>query len=112
LAVDLAAIALATLLVSPHLYSYDLTILLLPCASLLREDVRDWLGTQYRLTGWIAVCLLAISGVSPIIAAKLGVQLTTLLMVALWWCFAFARTSLQFKVGTAPIGRWSSPVDA
>lgn len=112
LAVDLAAITLATLLVSPHLYSYDLTILLLPCASLLREDVRDWLGAQYRLTGWIAACLLAICGVSPIIAAKSGVQLTTVLMVALWWCFAFARTSLHFRVETAPGDRWTSPVDA
>lgn len=86
LAVELAGAVLATLLVTPHLYTYDLTILLFPCASLLRSDVLAWLGNMRRWAAWNAMTLLAVAGVSPLIAAQTGLQLTTILIGSLWLC--------------------------
>ncbi len=83
-AFEFAVLTLTTLLISPHLLTYDLAILLFPCLTLCREDVRTWLGSRWRPLIWTAAALLSCSGLSPLLAAQSGVQLTTVLMVALW----------------------------
>lgn len=83
-AIGFAALVLATLLTSPHLLGYDLTLLLFPAATLLRADVRAQLGSWNKPAAWLCASLLGISGISPHVAAAYSIQLTTLLMLALW----------------------------
>jgi len=92
-AIGFAALILATLLTSPHLLGYDLTLILFPAATFLRADVRVQLGSACKPTAWLCAGMLGISGVSPQIAAACSIQLTTLLMLALWLALRRKRES-------------------
>ncbi len=68
--VSWSMVSIATLLISPHLLSYDLTLLALPCLLLL--------GTKQ---GWgLAAALYVSAIVSPGVAEKLAVQPVVLVM--------------------------------
>lgn len=78
-----SAIVLATPLVSPHLYTYDLTMLVLPMF-LLWQVARS--EQRYRSLVWVAMGLFLIGTVSAGIAKVTNVQLTVVVMVAsLFW---------------------------
>ncbi len=85
-----SGLVLATVLLSPHLLTYDLTILLLPmalCGALL---LRGGLApARRRPVLWLLVATYVAAGVGPSIAARTGVQLTTPIMVALLGVLAF-----------------------
>ena len=85
-----SGLVLATVLLSPHLLTYDLTILLLPialCGALLLRGAL--VPSRRRPMLWLLVALYAACGVSPSIARVTSVQLTTPIMVALLALLAF-----------------------
>lgn len=83
-AVQFSALVLASVLVSPHLFTYDLTILLLPIfllgIALARRS--SWPANRAVL-GWLLALLFAGAGISPLIAKVTSVQLSVLLCLAL-----------------------------
>jgi len=85
-----SGLVLATVLLSPHFLTYDLTIVLLPmalCGALL---LRGGLApARRRPMLWLLVAMYVAAGVAPSIAARTGVQLTTPIMVALLGVLAF-----------------------
>lgn len=84
-AIDFATLTLATLLISPHLLTYDLTMLVFPCLTLFRADVQTFLGPRCRPLLWTLAGLVAACCIAPSVAAHTHVQLTTILMVAVFW---------------------------
>ncbi len=98
-----SALVLATLLLSPHLFNYDLTLLLLPLFL-----IADWAQTNIdvrldnrRALLATATGLFAVCGLSPQLAALTGVQLTVVLMVALLALLARAQATQTFSVDAA-----------
>lgn len=79
-----SALVLATVLVSPHLFTYDLTILLLPILllgmALAKQTIRP---ANRSMLGWLLAFLFAGAGISPLIAAQTGVQPSVLICLAL-----------------------------
>jgi alpha-1,2-mannosyltransferase len=79
-----SGLVLATLIVSPHTITYDLTILLLPLALLCFATLRRGLERDRgRAIFWCAVALYVMCGCGPWVAQRTGVQLTLPLMTAL-----------------------------
>jgi hypothetical protein len=81
--VQFSGLVLATLLVSPHLLTYDLTVLLLPfaaCGTLVVQGLVP--RRRRRLVLWSLVALYVACGVGPTIARVTHVQLTTPCMLA------------------------------
>jgi hypothetical protein len=81
-----AVLIIATILLSPHVYTYDLTMLLLPMGLLAREafashavQPASWRPAQ--AFGWIAITLFVSAGFSPRLASFSGVQITVPLML-------------------------------
>ncbi len=81
-ALQFASLVVATLVTSPHLYTYDLTLLLLPLflVASVALDPRHSLGRTLPAVG---VLLYVAVGLSPRLAAATGLQLSVLLMLAL-----------------------------
>lgn len=80
-----AGITIATVLLSPHLFTYDLTLLLLPMALI---GVWCWKRREERspaVRGSMAMVALlyVLPGVSPSLALITGIQITIPLMLAL-----------------------------
>jgi hypothetical protein len=93
-AVQFSVLVIATLLLSPHLFTYDLTILLLPGFLLLfvlAAGARKLHSP--RLIGWLLAALYAAVGFAPTIAEKMGVQLTVPLLVSLLTTLAWQAAS-------------------
>jgi hypothetical protein len=84
-AVQFAGMVLATALVSPHLYTYDLAILVVPLIALARELPASppAPAAQRRLWLFALLVVFAMGGLSPQIAARIPVQLSSLAMFAL-----------------------------
>lgn len=83
-ALQYCSLVLATLLLSPHLFTYDLTVLLLPLTLLAFLLAAGCAATAaMRLIGWLVVLLYGLAGVSPLLAERCGVQVTVPLMVSL-----------------------------
>jgi hypothetical protein len=92
-----SALTVATVLLSPHLYTYDLTVLLLPLGLVAAhargvsfQPVREGhLLTRrlkaYATTRWLALLLFCLVGLSPKLAAITGIQLSVPLMFAFLW---------------------------
>jgi len=86
-----SALIVATVLLSPHLYTYDLTVLLLPLG-LVAVGQASSPAAEYPIPGrrgrllhypiWLAALLYCLAGLSPQIAGVTGVQLTVPLMLA------------------------------
>jgi hypothetical protein len=106
-----SALVLATLLLSPHLFTYDLTIMLLPMWLVTLAAVRGLLANDTgRKMVWLVAAMFVVSGFSHVLAALAGLQLTTLLMLALLWAMrrhVAAPGLAEFSGATLPIGRHS-----
>jgi hypothetical protein len=77
-----SALIIATALCSPHLYTYDLTILLLPMFLLARRLFEDEHTRQRALLVGLLAGLYFAAGLSPSIAAAINLQITTIFMAA------------------------------
>lgn len=82
--VQFSGLVLATVLLSPHVLTYDLTVLLLPMflVGLLLVNGAVPAG-QRRTVLWLLVGLYVACGVSPSLARRTGVQLTTPIILVL-----------------------------
>jgi hypothetical protein len=79
-----SGLVLATVLLSPHILTYDLTMLLLPLwltAVLLFGGFFP--PRRRRAAFWVLVALYVAAGVSPLVAQRTRIQLSTPIMVAL-----------------------------
>lgn len=91
-----AALIAATVLISPHLYTYDLTVLLLPLG-LVAVDARH----QPLPLRWLALLLFCLAGLSPQLAGVTGLQITVPLLFAYLVANAAAAASrLGFDEGS------------
>lgn len=84
-----SACIVATVLLSPHLYTYDLTVLLLPLG-FLAVEANEHRTLPWGL-GWIGLLLFCLAGLSPGLAAATGVQLTVPLMFAMLCTLGLAK---------------------
>jgi hypothetical protein len=87
-----SGLVLATVLLSPHFLTYDLTILLLPML-LLALLLLNGAGRpiERRALCWLLVALYVAAGVSPLIARQAGVQVSTLIIFGLLALLASLR---------------------
>jgi len=83
-----AALTVATLLLSPHLFTYDLTLLLLPIFLLTIGP--GALDAQWK---WMPIAMFVIAGQSAAIAQTTGLQLSVLMMLGLLGTIAASRQS-------------------
>ncbi|MGI9516663.1 MAG: glycosyltransferase family 87 protein [Pirellulaceae bacterium] len=84
--IEFSVLVLATLLVTPHLFSYDLCMLLLPMYLLVGLMANGAFSRRQSMRiGFLLGALYLTSGFSHFVAAVYGVQLTTVLMFALLW---------------------------
>ena len=90
-AFQFSGLVLATVLLSPHLFTYDLTMLILPMFLVVGHIVYGDtdLGKERTHMKWIVGTLYALSGASAIMAAQSHLQFSVLLMVA--WLAVLAR---------------------
>ena len=78
-AFQFAACVIATVLVSPHFYTYDLSILLLPLAICgLSADITHRINR--RVMYWICISVLFGASMYGLIALKFGFQISTLIL--------------------------------
>ena len=86
-AFQFSALIVATVLISPHFYTYDLTILLLPLAICgLSEDVVQ--KVNRRVLYWICIAVLFGASLYGSIATQLGFQISTVILFA--WLISIA----------------------
>ena len=87
---------IATLLVSPHLFTYDLTVLLLPAMLVGLEHGRQaWSGDRWaRRIVLATVALLVVCAVSTPVARLVGIQASVVAMSATVVLLAAARGRL------------------
>ena len=86
-AFQFAACVIATVLISPHFYTYDLTILLLPLAICgLSESVTHRINR--RVLYWICISVLFGASTYGLIALKLGFQVSSLIFLT--WLIVIA----------------------
>ena len=89
-----AAMVLATPLASPHFYTYDLAILILPMFLLWNLGLRD---AKYRSLGWLAGMLYVGGACSVPVAKATGIQVSVLLMAGslgwLYWLLNYGSAS-------------------
>ena len=82
--IQFSALILVTVLLSPHLFTYDLTVLLLPMFLLARQIATGHITSPHRQRLiWLLILLYAVPGISVMVAASIGLQLTVPVMVAL-----------------------------
>lgn len=103
-----ATLVIASVLLSPHLFTYDLTILLLPMSIVLQTSVGERNRPAIRGLLWLVVLLWAIPSVSTGIAAATGVQVSVPLLLALLFAAGSAiNTCRDDAVG--PAARYAAP---
>jgi hypothetical protein len=90
-----SALIVATVLLSPHLYTYDLTVLLLPLGFVAASTSREASPPGLR---WLSLLLFCLAGISPSLAGVLGVQVTVPLMGALLWALNAKTRGLDPRV--------------
>ncbi len=80
-----SALVVATVLCSPHLFTYDLTILLLPIAlvTLQLQQADHHAGQLRHALGWHLVLIFCLPGISVSVAAASGLQMTVPLILSL-----------------------------
>lgn len=78
-----SSLILITVLISPHLYAYDLSLLLLPFVLILSITWRLRASTFRKATHYLLLALYSLVGVSESLAEATGVQLSVILMVTL-----------------------------
>jgi hypothetical protein len=83
-AYQFSTLVVATLLLSPHLYTYDLTVLLLPLGLLARAVLMEQVKLSFELK-WSALGLFCLAGLSPTVAAATGFQGTVPLLLLFLW---------------------------
>jgi hypothetical protein len=91
-----SGLVLATVLLSPHLLTYDLTLLLLPivlCGALLLCGAL--VPRRRRPMLWLLVAVYVACGVSPSIARATGIQLTTPILLVLLAVLAFGDAATR-----------------
>jgi hypothetical protein len=96
-AIQFSAMVLATVLVSPHLYTYDLAILVLPML-LLVGDLDSRAATAVRQRRLLLCSLLAVflmGGASPWIAQRIPVQCSALASFAVLIVLAKDRSQTE-----------------
>ncbi|MDA0660213.1 MAG: glycosyltransferase family 87 protein [Planctomycetota bacterium] len=93
---------IATVLCSPHWLTYDLTLLVIPCATcLLAAPV----ALRPAMTVW-CVAFFVLSSISPQIAATTGIQLTTvMLLLAIGWIAKQFKTEQVLRSGAKQVTR-------
>ena len=85
-----SAIVIATVLVSPHFYQYDLTILILPLLlGIYYVDIRRDLYAKMLTVTMLAFVVMA--GLFQPVAAMTGVQISLFLLIA--WLWLVVRSS-------------------
>jgi hypothetical protein len=99
-----AGVTLASVLISPHLYSYDLTLLLIPIAVFIGQYLQAPAGSRrVLLLAWTAL-LFSSSLISETIAQRTGIQLSVLLLAAslfmLTWNWGIAGNASQLRSQT------------
>jgi len=107
LSIQFAGLVVATVLLSPHLFTYDLTILLLP-VFLLAIDVADRAEIPATSRRWLLaslVTLFVLPGVSVPIASATGVQLTVPVLFVMLFLAAQAVKRESAPVVTTATGR-------
>jgi hypothetical protein len=89
---EFAGLIMATLLFSPHLFTYDLTILLLPIAIVVAGSMHATSTAQRERSWkrWLVVLLFISPAISTTLAETIGVQITVPLLLANLGCIAFA----------------------
>jgi hypothetical protein len=104
-AMQFAGLVVATILLSPHLLTYDLTLLLLPFFLITHLLLTHWsllADRQSRL-----ICLLVLlyfgAGVSPLLAQRTHLQVTVLLLFALLATLAGLARRQSGKPLTEPV---------
>ncbi len=104
-ALQFSGLVLATVLVSPHLYTYDLGPLLLPMILLAIHATRpDSFGEgERRMLLWLTAILYLLGGYSVKLAAVIPVQSSVLVMFALLVVLAWVVRS-----SAAPLARDSA----
>jgi hypothetical protein len=111
-ALRFSALAMATVMVSPHLLSYDLTLLVLPMlllADLLLEN-GEVVRRQRRALAWSLAALYVSCAISPELPRHTTVQVSVPMMFAVLLLLAsIARRS--FRVETSEAGRGSRSAD-
>jgi Glycosyltransferase family 87 len=82
-AYQFSSLVICTVLLSPHVYTYDLTMLLLPLGLLFqhRQKLLDHPSSQYLPQ--LAILAFCGLGISPAIARATHVQISVLLMLAM-----------------------------
>jgi hypothetical protein len=79
-----SVLVIGTLLISPHLFTYDLTMLLLPMF-LLGQAARAESRAMGSTMTVLLIALFIVAGFSYNLAAFSGLQLTTVIMLAVLW---------------------------
>jgi alpha-1,2-mannosyltransferase len=89
-----AALVLATVLISPHLLTYDLLLLAVPLALLAGMQLAKPTAPRRRPDPVVALCLLlfAAPAFSSLLATASSIQISTLGMVALLGMLAWTET--------------------
>lgn len=80
--IQFSLLVLGTILLSPHFYIYDLTIVLLPLA-LIAFQVRSskYISGYRRTLVWLSVALFVIAGIATKVAENFGFQPTLVIML-------------------------------
>ena len=87
-ALQFAGLIVGTILLSPHLLTYDLVLLLLPLALIVLNPTGP--GRIDPRIAWPALALYVLAGFSADVAAQTGVQISVVLMLALLAVLAWA----------------------
>ncbi len=105
-------VVVETILLSPHLYTYDLTVLLLPLGLLAvhslgeREQfTSDVARIGQRWLVYMGLLIFCLAGLSPRIAAATGVQITVPLLFAFLCGLAWQVALLEQRWGWLPAPR-------
>jgi alpha-1,2-mannosyltransferase len=100
-ALQFAGLVVATVLLSPHLLTYDLTVLLLPFFLLthLMLAHQSLFGGRHLVVAWIMVLLYAVAGVSAGQVRHTHVQITVPLLFALLAMLAWLPRRTQMTTG-------------
>ena len=100
-----AGLVIAALLLSPHLFTYDLTVLLLPASLLagLTLERRERAAAAPRWTLLLIAALYVMPAASVGIAAACGFQATVPTMIALLCVVVMQYGRLRAVAGTAAV---------
>ena len=98
-----SGLVVATLLLSPHLFTYDLAVLLLPLWLMAAELLALPAAERRRQGSWalLLAALFVLPGISPGLAAATGVQLTVPLLLAFLWALS-RRSSPEPRQKSSP----------